>query len=72
MAAEPPDDLDAEVQRLLALVQARYGHRLTPAQLDGVRQGLDGVVKAARALRAVKARNSDEPFQPFMPYRSDQ
>jgi hypothetical protein len=61
---------DAEVERLFVLVRERYGDRLTAAQLDEVRKGVEGVVLAARALRAVKLQNSDEPFPPFVPYRS--
>ena len=61
---------DAEVERLFALVRDRYGDRLTPAQLDEVRKGVEGVVLAARALRSVRLRNADEPFSPFVPYRT--
>ena len=61
--------LDAEVERLFALVRDRYGDRLTPAQLDEVRKGVEGVVLAARALRTVQLENAAEPFPPFVPYR---
>ena len=70
MSAEPGTDVDAEVERLFALVRERYGDRLTPAQLDEVRKGVEGVVAAARALRAVKLESADEPFPPFVPYRA--
>jgi hypothetical protein len=60
-----------EVDRLLAMVAERYGARLTPAQLEDVRKGIEAVVTGARALRAVKLANSDEPMQPFVPFRSD-
>jgi len=69
MAAEPASD--AEVERLFALVRWRYGDRLTPAELDEVRKGVEGVVQTARALRAVRLESSDEPFSPFIPYRAD-
>jgi hypothetical protein len=62
---------DPEVERLFTLVRDRYGDRLTPAQLDDVRKGVEGVVLAARALRAVKLENADEPFPPFVPYRAE-
>ena len=64
-------DIRAEVEALFALVRERYGDRLTPEQLDGVKKGVEGIVKAARALRAVRLENSDEPMQPFVPYRAD-
>lgn len=61
----PAEDAGAEVDRLFALLRERYGHRLTPAQLDEVRQGVESVVQAARALRAVRLANADAPFPPF-------
>lgn len=66
-AEPPPDDVDA----LFALVRARYGARLTAAELDEVRKGIEAVVESARALRAVRLQNADEPAQPFMPFRAD-
>ncbi len=71
MATEPGRDVAAEAERLFALVRDRYGDRLTPAQLDEVKKGVDAIVQAARALRAVRLTNADEPFQPFAPYRAD-
>ncbi len=68
--AEPPE-LDEEVEVLFALVRQRYGSRLTAAELEGVRQGIEGIVTAVRALRAVRLRNADEPFPPFVPFRGD-
>ncbi len=64
-------DAQAEAELLFALVRARYGERLTPAELEEVRKGVEGIAQAARALRAVRTENSDEPFQPFVPYRAD-
>ena len=61
----------SEVDRLFALVAERYGARLTPAQLDDVRKGVEAVVTGARALRAVRLANADEPMQPFVPFRAD-
>ena len=52
------------------MVAERYGARLTPAQLEDVRKGIEAVVTGARALRAVKLANSDEPMQPFVPFRA--
>jgi hypothetical protein len=60
-----------EVDRLFAMVAERYGARLTPAQLEDVRKGIEAVVTGARALRAVKLENSVEPMQPFAPFRAD-
>ena len=65
------EDIRAEVEALFALVRERYGDRLTLEQLDGVKKGVEGIVKAGRALRAVRLENSDAPMQPFVPYRAD-
>ena len=59
-----------EVDRLFAMVAERYGARLTAAQLEDVRKGIEAIVTGARALRAVKLANSDEPMQPFVPVRA--
>jgi len=64
-------EVQAEIDALFALVQRRYGSRLTPEELEGVRKGVQGVVEGARALRAVRLGNADEPFQPFATFRSD-
>ena len=70
MPAEAEPDTDIEVERRFALVRERYGHRLTPAQLDEVHKGVQGIVQTARALRAVRLDIADEPMQPFIPYRA--
>ena len=69
MEAADPDS--REVDALFALVSARYGARLTTAQLEEVRKGVETVVKSARALRAVRLANGDEPIQSFGPFRAD-
>ena len=72
-AKSTPDDAQvrSEVNALFAVIQRRYGSRLTPAELEGVRKGIRGVVEGARALRAVRLGNAEEPFQPFAPFRAD-
>ena len=69
MTTDAQPEHDPEVERLFGLVRERYGERLTQAQLDDVKKGVEGIVLAARALRAVKLRNADEPFPPFVPHR---
>jgi hypothetical protein len=54
-----------EVEWRLALLRARYGDRLEPAQLEELRGMLRVQVEAARALRAVPLGNADEPYPPF-------
>jgi hypothetical protein len=66
-----PEALRAEVDTLFALVRERYGSRLNADELEAVREGIVGIVQAARALRAVRLTNADEPGQPFAAYRAD-
>ena len=68
---EAADPVSREVDALFALVSARYGPRLTTAQLEEVKKGVETVVKSARALRAVRLANGDEPIQSFRPFRAD-
>ena len=68
---EASDPGPSEVDRLFAMIAERYGARLTPAQLEDVRRGVEAVVTGARALRAERLANSDEPMQPFVPFRAD-
>ena len=56
---------------MLALVRERYGGRLAPEELEGVRTAIEGIVQAAHALRAVRLTNADEPGQPFAAYRAN-
>lgn len=70
--ARGTDDARAtdEVEILMGLIKTRYGDRLTPEQMDGVRLGVQGVVEAVTALRAVRLANADEPHPPFSPVRA--
>jgi hypothetical protein len=56
-----------EAETLLALIQARYGDRVTPDELEEIRKGLDAILDGARAMRAIKLENGDEPHQ-FKPH----
>ncbi len=60
---------DPEAEALVALLEARYGSRLTPEQLGEIQKMVVGQLEAARALRRVKLSNAAEPFQSFAPYR---
>jgi hypothetical protein len=70
-AIRPPAPIQPEVETMLALVRERYGSRLAPEELEGVRTAIEGIVQAAHALRAVRLTNADEPGQPFAAYRAD-
>ena len=70
-AIRAPEGIHREVETMLALVRERYGSRLAPEELEGVRTAIEGIVQAAHALRAVRLANADEPGQPFTAYRAD-
>lgn len=63
------DTKSSEDHVLFNMVRDRYGDRLGPEELEGVRKGVEAIVEAAKALRSVKLENSDEPFSVFKPYR---
>ena len=65
------NEIQTEVEAMLALVRGRYGDRLAPGELAAVRTAVEGLVQAAHALRAVRLENSAEPAQPFAAYRAD-
>jgi hypothetical protein len=67
-----PEAMAREAEILFELVRARYGGRLTAAQLEGVRRGVAAIVAQSTALRAVRLGNADEPVQRFTPYRADE
>ncbi|MCW3991445.1 MAG: hypothetical protein NWE79_01960 [Candidatus Bathyarchaeota archaeon] len=66
------DTESREARALFNMVRDRYGDRLDPEELEGVRKGVEAVVEAAEALRSVKLENSDEPFSVFKPYRKEE
>lgn len=66
-----PEAIRAEVETMLALVRERYGSRLSPDELAGVRTAIEGIVQAAHALRAVRLGNGEEPGQAFAAYRAE-
>jgi hypothetical protein len=69
--SRPPEAIRPEVETMLALVRERYGSRLSPDELAGVRTAIEGIVQAAHALRAVRLGNGEEPGQAFAAYRAE-
>ena len=65
MSTERPD-----TSELFAMVQRKYGDRLSPEQLEEVRKGVERIAEQARALRSVPLQNGDEPWSVFTPYRA--
>jgi hypothetical protein len=61
----------SETETLMGLITQRYGARLTPAELQEVRQGVESLTQVIATLRQVPLANSDEPFAVFIPYRQE-
>jgi len=60
-----------EADHLFEIIKARYGDRVTAAELDEMRKGLDAILDSAKAMHAIKLENGDEPYQFFKPYRGE-
>jgi hypothetical protein len=54
---------------LTEALKAKYGDRLTDAQWDEVRKGVEGNLRTARALRAFELPIQAEPAFVFRAYR---
>jgi hypothetical protein len=61
----------ADVEAMMSLIMHHYGSRLTAAQLEEVRQGVEGLARVTAALRQVPLSNGDEPLAVFVPYRQE-
>jgi Spy/CpxP family protein refolding chaperone len=51
----------ADAKNLLEILQRRFANRFDAAQLEAMRDDLEGSLRAGRALRDWPLRNSDEP-----------
>ena len=60
-----------EVEERFNTVKRLYGDRLDDKQLEGVRTGVETIVRASQAVNAVRLKNGDEPFSVFVPYREE-
>ncbi|RMF86223.1 MAG: hypothetical protein D6736_15635 [Nitrospinota bacterium] len=57
-------------QAMFQMIREHYGSRLTPEQLEEIRQGIEANVQLGLALARVPLANRDEPFTVFTPYRA--
>jgi hypothetical protein len=69
VAMEDQERLKVESEMLLEMVLGRYGDRLTPEMVEGVRGAAETVAKTLIPLRSVKLENHDPPFVQFAPFR---
>ena len=60
-----------EVEERFNTVKRLFGDRLDEKQLEGVRTGVETIVRASQAVSAVRLENGDEPFSVFVPYREE-
>ena len=59
-----------EADILFALIRSRYAARLDAAQLEELRNTVDGIVRDIATLRAATIPDDAEPAQPFTPCRA--
>lgn len=62
---------EREVEERFNTVKRLYGDRLDEKQMEGVRTGVETIVRASQAVSAVRLENGDEPFSVFVPYREE-
>ncbi len=63
--------LQQECEATLEFLRCRYGERLTPEMLEGVRGAVQSVVKTVAAVRSVRLENGDAPLTGFAPIRRE-
>ncbi len=64
--------LQRECEATFELLRRRYGDRLTPEMLDGLRGAVQTVVKTVTAVRSVRLANGDAPLTGFAPIRREE
>lgn len=55
---------------LFNLVKSTYGDRLTAAELEEVKKGVERIIEMADALRLVQLDYRNEPLPLFKPFRA--
>ena len=66
--AEPPaasPEGGAVAEALLLAARARFGHHLTPGEVQEVKKGIESVLRSGDKLRSVSLVNADEPVGIF-------
>jgi hypothetical protein len=64
-------EIQVECEAAFNLLMRRYGDRLTPDMVDGLRGAVEAVGKTVAAVRAVPLANGDAPLRGFAPVRTD-
>jgi hypothetical protein len=60
-----------ECEAAFDLLMRRYGDRLTPEMVGGLRGSVETVVKTVAAVRSVRLENGDAPLVCFAPLRKE-
>jgi len=63
--------VQVECEAAFDLLMQRYGDRLTPEMVDGLRGSVEAVVKTVAAVRSVKLANGDAPLLGFAPVHKE-
>jgi hypothetical protein len=64
-------EIRVECEVAFDLLMHRYGSRLTPEMVDGLRGSVEAVVKTVAAVRSVTLANGDAPLLGFVPVRKE-
>ncbi len=60
-------EIQAECEAAFQWLMQRYGDRLTPDMVEGLRASVEGMVKTVAAVRTVPLGNGDAPLLGFTP-----
>ncbi len=63
--------MQTESEAAFDLLMRRYGDRLTPEMVEGLRGSVEAVEKTVVALRSVRLENGDAPLVGFAPVRRE-
>ncbi len=63
--------MQTECEAAFDLLMRRYGDRLTPEMVEGLRGSVEAVEKTVVALRSVRLENGDAPLVGFAPVRRE-
>jgi hypothetical protein len=63
--------IQRECEATFDLLMCRYGDRLTPEMVDGLRDSVETVMKTVAAVRSVKLEYGDAPLLGFAPGRKE-
>ena len=63
--------IQMECEAAFDMLMRRYGDRLTPEMVGGLRGSVETVVKTVAAVRSVRLENGDAPLVCFAPLRKE-